>query len=228
MIDTQTAEAAARKRHVDDNFKKMMNWRRIKHTILPALINDVELTNLHGAVEFCVINALANHYMTYYWQDAAGRWSLLNKDVVLFNRYSNDMHEQAIINLNELKKKSIVTPEHTCIGDHALISFNTQGTNAIPMRTSIIDSQLMMGLLSANFNVSMQLQRYFLSWAPLEDKLIVTQDPNRIVSAAKEHGLDIGLSSPILGVAAPGFSAQRENPFQVAYSDITPHERCAH
>ena len=228
MIDTQIAEAAARKRHVDDNFKKIMNWKRMKHTILPALINDVELTNLHGAVEFCVIDALANHYMTYYWQDAAGRWSLLNKDVVLFNRYSNDMHEQAIINLKELKKKSIVTPEHTCIGDHALISFNTQGTNAIPMRTSIIDSQLMMGLLSANFNVSMQLQRYFLSWAPLEDKLIVTQDPNRIVSAAKEHGLDIRLSSPILGVAVPGFSAQRENPFQVAYSDITPHERCAH
>jgi hypothetical protein len=228
MIDTQIAEAAARKRHVDDNFKKIMNWKRMKHTILPALINDVELTNLHGAVEFCVIDALANHYMTYYWQDAAGRWSLLNKDVVLFNRYSNDMHEQVIINLKELKKKSIVTPEHTCIGDHALISFNTQGTNAIPMRTSIIDSQLMMGLLSANFNVSMQLQRYFLSWAPLEDKLIVTQDPNRIVSAAKEHGLDIGLSSPILGVAVPGFSAQRENPFQVAYSDITPHERCAH
>lgn len=228
MTETQTIEATERTKHVDLNFKKMTNWGRMKGTILPALINDVELENLHGGVEFCVIDTLANHYMVYYWQDTSGRWSFLNKDAVLFDRYSSDIQEQAMANLGALKQKNIITPLHAYKGDHALISFKTQGEDSIPMRASILDPQLMIGLLLVNFNVSLKLQRYFLSWAPLEDKLIVTQNPNRIASAAKEHGLDVGQSSPILSVAVPGFSAHRENPFQAAYSDIAPLKRFAH
>tara|TARA_B110000093_G_scaffold68484_1_gene74440 strand:- start:3520 stop:4206 length:687 start_codon:yes stop_codon:yes gene_type:complete len=228
VIETQTIEATERAKHVGLSLKKMSNWEKMKRTILPALINDVELANLHGGVEFSVIDTLANHYMVYYWQDASGRWSLLNKDVVLFNRYSSDIQEQAMANLGALKQKNIISPQHTYNGDHALISFKTQGKDSIPMRTSILDPQLMIGLLLVNFNVSLKLQRYFLSWAPLEDKLIVTQNPNRIASAGKEHGLHIGQRSPILSVAVPGFSAHRENLFQAAYSDIVPFKRFAH
>ena len=228
MTDTQTIDATERTKHVDLNFKKMTNWARIKRTILPALINDVELINLRGTVEFCVIDTLANHYMTYYWQNAAGRWSFLNKDAVLFNRISSDIQEQALSNLGDLKKKNIVTPEYTFRNDHALISFKTQGADAIPMRTSILDPQLILRLLLVNFNVSLKLQEYFFSWAPLEDKLIVTQNPKRILSAAKEHGLAIGKSSPILSVAVPALSVLRGDIFQASYSDIVPFNRSAH
>ena len=228
MIDTQTIDARERTKYVDLTLKKMSNWGKMKRTILPALINDVELASLHGSVEFSVIDTMANHYMVYYWQDASGRWSLLNKDVVLFNRFSTGIQEQAMANLGALNQKKIIAPQHTYKGDHALISFTTQGEDSIPMRTAILDPQLMIGLLMVNFNVSLKIQRYFLSWAPLQDKLIVTQNPNRIASAAKEYGLDIGQRSPILSVAVPGFSAHRENPFQAAYSDMVPFKRFAH
>ncbi|MDA8646074.1 hypothetical protein N9L66_00705 [Porticoccaceae bacterium] len=200
----------------------------MKKSILPALLNETEFRQLSGAAEYTPIETLTNHYMVYYVKSQRRGWALLQRGAVPFKEFHRGIHDQALANLGRLTKTKVPKPKHIYKGDHAVIVFNEKKDGAIPMRTSVLDSRLMMSLLAVNFNVSLKWQTYYLGWAPFENMLIVTQDPRRLMSVAKEHKLEFNLESPILSVTVPASVLEPGQPFQANYSDIIPSLRTAH
>jgi hypothetical protein len=221
-------ENVDRMAHVDSTHRRMHRWSTIKKTILPGLINSVELKELAGVVSFTVVESLENHYMVYYTKARKGGWVLLTGGDVPFKEFQKSIHEQALKNLSALQKAPMMTLNHNLQGDHAIISFDQIETHGVPMRTAILDPRLMKALLLVNFNVSLSSHKYFFAWEPFAEKLIVSQKPHKLPEVARENKLNISSLSPILSVAIPSFALSNGHPFQAMYADVSPGITKAH
>jgi len=188
----------------------------------------MELRHLSRPLDISVVDTLANHYMVYYAPVNSKSWALIDNDALPFDEMRESINQHALINLTRLKSEKIVPPVPIYRGDYAVLTFIEDQPNCIPMRTAILDPRLILDLLKVNYNISLKLQRYFLSWMPLDNKLIVTQDPKRNSLVAAENGLDFDPNSPILSITVPGHSLVDGNPHQAIYSDLMPVSRSSH